>query len=362
MNSGLNAAAHRGHHLLLAAARPEVGRQDQDGVAEVDRAALPVGEPAFVEHLQQHVEHVRVGLFDLVEQHHRVGPPAHRLGQLTALVVADVAGRRTHQASHRVLLAVLAHVDADHRALVVEQEVGQRLGQLGLADAGGAEEQERSGRPVGVGDPGPAAAHRVGHGLHGLPLSDHALAQLVFHPQQLGGLALQQPSGRDAGPGRHHVGDVVGTDLLLEHHVLAGLGLRQRGVELLLHLGDAPVAQLGGLGQVAVALGALGLAAQRLELFLELADDVDRVLLVLPAWRSARPASPCGRPARRAASPAAPWTPRLLPWPAPSLRSPAGAPAARPRRSRPAASRSPSAAGWPPRRPGRWPCPAGTGR
>ena len=58
--------------------------------------------------------------------------------------------------------------------------------------------------------------------------------------------------------------------------------MRQRGVEFLLHLGDAPVPQLGGLGQVAVALGALGLPAQRLQLLLEFADDVDRVLLVLP--------------------------------------------------------------------------------
>ena len=89
--------------------------------------------------------------------------------------------------------------------------------------------------------------------------------------------------GRDARPRRHHVGDVVGSDLFLEHHVLAGLSLRQRRVEFLFHLGDAAVAQLGGLGQVTVALGALGLPAQRLQLLLELADDVDGVLLVLPA-------------------------------------------------------------------------------
>lgn len=36
---------HRGHHLLLVTAGTEVGGQDQDGVAEVHRAALAVGEP-----------------------------------------------------------------------------------------------------------------------------------------------------------------------------------------------------------------------------------------------------------------------------------------------------------------------------
>ena len=168
MNSGLN--AERTAAITCSSVPPdaEVGRQDQDRVAEVDRAALAVGQPALVEHLQQHVEHVRVGLLDLVEQDHRVRTPSHRLGQLTALVVADVAGRRTDKAGHRVLLAVLAHVDADHRAFVVEEELRQRLCQLGLADAGRAEEHERARRTVRVGDTGPAAAHRIRDRLHGL--------------------------------------------------------------------------------------------------------------------------------------------------------------------------------------------------
>jgi hypothetical protein len=36
---------------------------------EVHRAALTVRQAAIVEHLQQHVEHIRMGLLDLVEQH-----------------------------------------------------------------------------------------------------------------------------------------------------------------------------------------------------------------------------------------------------------------------------------------------------
>ena len=46
----------------------DVGGHDDDRVGEVDRPALAVGEPAVVEHLQQHVEDVGVGLLDLVEQ------------------------------------------------------------------------------------------------------------------------------------------------------------------------------------------------------------------------------------------------------------------------------------------------------
>ena len=126
----------------------DVRRQDDDRVAEVDRAALAVGQASVIEHLQQHVEHVGVRLLDLVEQDHLVGAAAHRLGERAALLVADVARRRADEPRDRVLLHVLAHVDANQRALVVEQERGQRLRQLGLADARRAEEHERADRPV----------------------------------------------------------------------------------------------------------------------------------------------------------------------------------------------------------------------
>ena len=88
-NSGLKDCPHDGHHrlalLLLVerrvdqVGRAEVRGQDQHHVAEVDGAALAVGEPAVVEHLEQDVEDLGVRLLHLVEQHHGVraagGPP-----------------------------------------------------------------------------------------------------------------------------------------------------------------------------------------------------------------------------------------------------------------------------------------------
>ena len=155
----------------------DVRRHDDDGVAEVHRAALRVREPAVVEDLQQDVEHVRMRLLDLVEQDDRVRAAAHRLGELPAFLVADVARRRADEPRDGVLLHVLGHVDAHHRVLVVEQELGERARRLRLADAGGAEEDERADRAVRILQSGAGAAHRVGDRLHGLVLADDALGR-----------------------------------------------------------------------------------------------------------------------------------------------------------------------------------------
>ena len=170
-----------------------------DGVAKVDGAALAVGQAAVVEHLQQQVEDLGVGLLDLVEQHHAVGLAPHGLGQLAALVVADVAGRGPDQARDRELLHVLAHVDAHDVALVVEQELGERLGQLGLADAGRAEEQERADRAVRIAEPRPRWRTAEATALDRLGLADHALVQ-VGPPSRAAWLARPAASWRPGSP------------------------------------------------------------------------------------------------------------------------------------------------------------------
>ena len=81
-------------------------------------------------------------LFDLIEEHHGIRMPPHRLGELPALVVADIARRRTDEPRHGVLLHVFAHVESDDGILVIEKEFGQRLAQLGFTHPGGPEKHE----------------------------------------------------------------------------------------------------------------------------------------------------------------------------------------------------------------------------
>ena len=115
---------------------------------------------ALVHKLKEKSCDLAVRLLELVEEEHRVRPPPHRLGELAALVVADVAGRRADEPRDRVALRELGHVEAGERGVGVEEELGQRLRELRLADAGGPDEEEDAERPLG--QPRARDAHRVG--------------------------------------------------------------------------------------------------------------------------------------------------------------------------------------------------------
>src|SRR2546422_362345 len=212
-------------HLLGALVLAEdvaaqVPRHDQHRVTEVHRSPVPVRQPALVQHLEEDVEHVGVRLFDLVEEHDRVRPPSHGLGELPPFLVADVAGGGADQARDGVLLHVLGHVDADHRPLVVEEELGERPGQLGLAHAGGTEEQERTDRTIGIGQPRAGPSNRVGDGADRVVLADYPPREPLLHANEFLDLALEQPGHGDPGPLGDGDGDVLLVHLFAQHAAL----------------------------------------------------------------------------------------------------------------------------------------------
>ena len=98
--------------------------------------------------------------------------------------------------------------------LVAEEELGERLGQLGLPDAGGAEEDERAARALRVLEAGAGAADGLADGLDGVLLADDPLVQLVLHAEELLGLLLGELVDGDAGPDREDLGDGLLVDLV----------------------------------------------------------------------------------------------------------------------------------------------------
>ena len=125
----------------------------------------------------------------------------------------------------------------------------ERLGELGLADAGGPEEQERSDRAARVAHAGAVAAHGLGDGGHRVVLPDDARVQLVLEDGEALALGLGEALDRDAGGAADD-----GGDLGLVHDGASGAGPRGRLFEACLHVGDL-VADARGL---LVVLGADG--------------------------------------------------------------------------------------------------------
>jgi hypothetical protein len=266
---------------LLDHLAAQVGGHHDHRVAEIHRTPLAIGQAPVIEHLQQYVEHIRVRLFHLVEQDHGIRLAPHCLGQVTALFIPDIAGRCTDQACHGMLLHELRHVDTHHGLLGIEQEAGQRLGQLGLADTGRAEKQERAIGPVRVGQTGARTTNRIGHHAHRFALADHAPGERFLHAQQLVAFAFEHLGHRDAGPLGHHLGNFLVGHLVAQQLHFPRLG-DIGGGQLLDQLGDASVLQLGGPGQVTGPVRRIEFHTRTLQLFLDVAGALHRGLFGFP--------------------------------------------------------------------------------
>mmetsp|Transcript_6937 Transcript_6937/g.11067 ORF Transcript_6937/g.11067 Transcript_6937/m.11067 type:complete len:310 (-) Transcript_6937:83-1012(-) len=282
---------HRIHHIaarrarvrsvgqLAEGLRPKVRGQDNQRLFEIRRPALSVGQHPIVQHLQQHVEHIRMRLFDLIKEDHLIRTPPHRFGQNPALVIADIARRGANQPRDRMLLHELRHVDANHGPIVVKQKLGQGFGQLGLAHARWTKEQERAQRAVFIIQPRARPADRIGNRPNGGILPDNAGMQLLFHTQQLVTFPFQHFGHRDTGPTLHDTGDLLGTYSFGDHGVAFGpFGLGQ----LAFQFGDHAIRQLARFGQVPLPLGNLKCGAGLVQLLLDVAGRGQFVPLALP--------------------------------------------------------------------------------
>ena len=208
---------------------------------------------------------------------------AHRLGELAALFVAHVSRRGADEPGDRKLFHILAHVDAHQIFLTVKQRLGQRLGQFGLTNPGGTQEQEGADGLFRVGDACPGAENGLAHQPHRLILAHNPLMQDILQVEQLLPLTLHQLGHRDTRPPLHNTGDLLLSHLVPEQVVLLGLGGKALLLlQLLFELRDGPILKLGGLFQVILPLGFLQLGVGFLQLLPQLLNPADGVLFILP--------------------------------------------------------------------------------
>ena len=266
--------------------RSDVRGHHDDRVREVDRAALAIGQAAVVQQLQQHIRYIGVRLLHLVEEHDAIRPTPHGLGELPALVVTDIAGRRADEPRHGVLLHVLAHVDAHDGLFGVEEISSERLAELRLADARRPEEEERSDRTVRLAEPRAVATHGLADSTDRLALPDDALRELVLHVQQLLALALDELRDGNARPLGDDLGDLLAVDLFLHKRGALGLTTAERllgRLQALLEIAQVAVLDARRALEVAAALRLLELDVLLLDLGLHALDGVELLLLNLPS-------------------------------------------------------------------------------
>ena len=203
----------------------EVRSHDDDGVLEVHRASLVVCQMSIVEHLQENVEHVWMRFLNFVEQNYRVWFASYRLCELSAFIVAHISRRSAYKSAHTVFLLIFAHINACHQSLVVEKIVGKGFCQFRFTHTCASEENERTDRAARILQSSTASAYSVAHRLYSLVLTDDTLVQFFFKMQELFSLALHHLAYRDSCPTAHHVGNIVGSNLFLNHGVSAlGVG------------------------------------------------------------------------------------------------------------------------------------------
>src|SRR5215467_1236325 len=111
-------------------------------------------------------------------------------------------------------LHILAHVNAYHILVSIEQGLGQRLGKLSLPHTGRPQEDERTNRPAWIFDASTGTNDRIGHQMHGLVLAYDALMQNLVKTQELVTLPLNQARHRNASPARDDLGNFILRDLL----------------------------------------------------------------------------------------------------------------------------------------------------
>ena len=227
-----------------------VGGEEENTPAEVQFPAavpvlLPGGAAALVQDGHKDLQHLWVGLVQLVKEEHRVGVPADGL-QHRGVLVAHVPRRRAGEAVDRVGLCKGIQLGPHQLITRITQPGvqggGNLLGQLGLAHAGGAVEDEGEG-PQGLGF-ADVPVELEGGGLHRVAL-----------PQDLGLEGPVQPGkalrhgGRGAQGGGVPVQRLKALPQVVEGIKAAAVPLgpkfRQPGVGALIGHGGAEVEQVG---------------------------------------------------------------------------------------------------------------------
>src|SRR5690554_4240384 len=113
---------------ILQGSRSNIGGHDNDGISKVNTSSKTVSEITVIQYLQEHIKHIRVGFFNLIQQDYRIGLSSYFFSQLSTFFIPHVPRRCSYQSTDRELLHIFTHVDAYQGILRVKQFLGKYLG------------------------------------------------------------------------------------------------------------------------------------------------------------------------------------------------------------------------------------------
>ena len=194
---------------------------------------MSVRNSPVVKYLKQNVHNIGVCLFDFVEKHHGIRSAPYFLRKLTAVVVAHISGRRSHNAGNGKLIHKLAHIETDKRFGRGKQIVCQNLYKLRLTHTGGT--CENKGNRLALGrNPRTGTAYGANHCVHGLVLTHNTFSYTLSQSLKTGVLVLGNGGSGNTRPYLYNIRQIA----FLHFHIGAQLfQLPDTALELqLLHL------------------------------------------------------------------------------------------------------------------------------
>ena len=175
---------------------------------------LVIRQAAIIEDLQQHVEHIRMGFLDLIQQHDRIGASPNGLGQFPAFFVTDITGR-CPMSLLTLCRSINSLISMRTMAFSSSKRTSARALQSSVFPTPvGPKENERPNRPIRVLQPAATATHGVRDGLDRLILTDNSEMQSLFEFKKFFALGLDHTCDRDTRPRADNFGDFLLCDFL----------------------------------------------------------------------------------------------------------------------------------------------------
>ena len=162
--------------------------------------------------LEQHIEDVRMCLFDFVQQKHAMRLLGDGFRQQAALIKADIPRWRANETADGMALHVLGHVEAHQ---FNAERICKLLCHLCLANTRWAAEEEGADGLVGVAESRTRHLDGTPQCLDGRILAEHDILEVALEGLQGGTIIARHRTRRNTGDLGNNFLDLVSTDGLL---------------------------------------------------------------------------------------------------------------------------------------------------